>query len=196
MTDESMPTRPLPQRARRTKRAPAPEFGNNAYVDTTAVLHQARVIAMQTLFEMDSAQHDVDDLIDRLYDTSGELPESVLESLDEDESDVDDIPAPVADHAAALIRGVTHYMPEIDPVIEKAAPAYPMAQIAMVDRNVLRLAIYELTHEPKVPYKVVINEAVEIAKRYGGPSSGKFVNGVLGTVARDLPAQPKSRRKR
>jgi N utilization substance protein B len=66
-------------------------------------------------------------------------------------------------------------------------------QLAIVDRNVLRLAIYELYYMPDVPYKVAINEAVEIAKRFGGPNSGKFVNGVLGTVSRQLPPERTAR---
>jgi N utilization substance protein B len=77
---------------------------------------------------------------------------------------------------------------EIDPYIAAAAPAFPLAQMAAVDRNVLRLAVYELLHEPAVPPKAAINEAVELAKRFGGDSSGRFVNGVLGTIVEQLPA--------
>lgn len=90
-------------------------------------------------------------------------------------------------HADRLARGVVRHQPEIDPIVERAAPAFPMPQLASVDRVVLRLAVYELLHEPKVPLKVAINEAVEIAKRYGGPNSGKFVNGVLRTIAESMP---------
>ncbi len=89
-------------------------------------------------------------------------------------------------HADRLARGVESHLSQIDPYIEKAAPAFPMPQLASVDRVVLRLAVYELLHEPKVPLKVAINEAVEIAKRYGGPNSGKFVNGVLRTIAESM----------
>ncbi len=87
-----------------------------------------------------------------------------------------------------LARGVVAHRSTIDAAIEVAAPAFPIGQIASIDRSVLRVAVYELFHEPDVPYKVVVNEAVEIAKRYGGPSSGKFVNGVLRTIANGLPA--------
>ena len=72
---------------------------------------------------------------------------------------------------------------EIDPYIAEAAPAFPIAQLPAVDRNVLRLAIYELLHEAEVPPKAAINEAVELAKRFGGENSSRFVNGVLGTIA-------------
>ncbi len=87
-----------------------------------------------------------------------------------------------------LIRGVIAHVPEIDKIIEKAAPQWPINQIAMVDRNVLRLGLYELLFgsRDEVPPKVAINEAIELAKSFGGDSSGKFVNGVLGTVYREI----------
>jgi N utilization substance protein B len=81
---------------------------------------------------------------------------------------------------------------EIDPLIEKAAPAYPMPQLASIDRAVLRVAVYELLFESKVPFRAVVNEAVEISKRFGGPNSGKFVNGVLRTISESLAAARKS----
>jgi N utilization substance protein B len=87
-----------------------------------------------------------------------------------------------------LIKGVIAHVPEIDKIIEKAAPQWPLDQIAMVDRNVLRLGLYELLfgNRSEVPPKVAINEAIELAKSFGGDSSGKFVNGVLGTVYREI----------
>jgi N utilization substance protein B len=94
--------------------------------------------------------------------------------------------------AERLVRGVESNQAEIDPHIEKAAPAFPMPQLASIDRVVLRLAVYELLFEPDVPFKVAINEAVEIAKRYGGPKSGSFVNGVLRTISETLPASRKT----
>lgn len=181
---------PKRKRKNRRRNAHLPEgFGKGAYVDTSAVFHQGRVLAMQSLYEMDLVQHDLQDIIERIRHGDAELPESVAEALDEDESGMDDIPRPVADHAIALVEGVRTRLPEIDPVIQRAAPQFPVAQLANVDRNVLRLAIYELHYVPEVPYKVVINEAVEIAKRFGGPNSGKFINGVLGTISRQLPPE-------
>ncbi len=87
-----------------------------------------------------------------------------------------------------LVKGVISHIPEIDKIIEKAAPQWPLEQIAMVDRNVLRLGLYELlfANREEVPPKVAINEAIELAKSFGGDSSGKFVNGVLGTVYREI----------
>lgn len=181
---------------KRPSRSPLPEgFGKGAYVDMSAVKHQGRVLAMQSLYEMDLVQHDIEDIIERIRFDDAALPASVEEATDEDENEVDDIPQPVADHAIALVQGVAANMAEIDPVIQRAAPQFPVAQLAMVDRNVLRLAIYELHHAPDVPFKVVINEAVEIAKRFGGPNSGKFVNGVLGTISKQLPPERTAEKK-
>ena len=83
-----------------------------------------------------------------------------------------------------LIIGVIEHMKEIDDIIKKSAPQWPLDQISIVDRNVLRLGIYELLYSDKdaVPPKVAINEAIELAKSFGGENSGKFINGVLGTV--------------
>jgi N utilization substance protein B len=87
-----------------------------------------------------------------------------------------------------LIEGIKKHIQEIDKIIEKAAPEWPIAQIAMVDRNVLRIGLYELLYSDKeeVPPKVAINEAIELAKTFSGQTSGKFVNGVLGTVYKQL----------
>lgn len=87
-----------------------------------------------------------------------------------------------------LTSGVEKHMPEIDKIIEKAAPEWPIAQIPIVDRNVLRLGLFELLYSDKqqVPPKVAINEAIELAKVFSGKISGKFINGVLGTVYKQL----------
>lgn len=87
-----------------------------------------------------------------------------------------------------LIKGVLGKMDELDAVIEKAAPAWPINQVAIVDRNVLRIGIYELLfgNRDEVPPKVAINEAIELAKTFGGENSGKFINGVLGTIYREI----------
>lgn len=87
-----------------------------------------------------------------------------------------------------LVDGVMKHLAELDKIIEKAAPQWPLDQIAIVDRNVLRLGLYELLfgNREEVPPKVAINEAIELAKSFGGDSSGKFVNGVLGTIYREI----------
>jgi len=87
-----------------------------------------------------------------------------------------------------LMKGIIDHIKEIDKVIEKAAPDWPLEQIAIVDRNALRVGLYELLYAnpEEVPPKVAINEAIEISKNYGGPNSGKFINGVLGTIYKQL----------
>ena len=87
-----------------------------------------------------------------------------------------------------LIEGIEKRMPELDKIIETAAPEWPIAQISMIDRNVLRVGLCELLYADKaeVPPKVAINEAIELAKTFSGSTSGKFVNGVLGTVYKQL----------
>lgn len=87
-----------------------------------------------------------------------------------------------------IVAGVVQYLKEIDKVIEKAAPQWPIDQINIVDRNVLRIGLYELLFGDKeaVPPKVAINEAIELAKSFGGESSGRFINGVLGTAYKEL----------
>ena len=87
-----------------------------------------------------------------------------------------------------LVNSAIEKIGEIDKIIEKAAPQWPIDQIAMVDRAVLRLGIYELLfgNREEVPPKVAINEAIELAKTFGGDASGKFVNGVLGTIYREI----------
>ncbi len=87
-----------------------------------------------------------------------------------------------------LVNGVKKRLPQIDKIIEKSAPEWPIDQITIVDRNVLRIGLFELLYENKeeVPPKVAINEAIELAKTFGGESSGKFINGVLGTVYKEI----------
>lgn len=89
------------------------------------------------------------------------------------------------DFTNELVNGVIDHQPEIDTMISKYAPEWPLEQITIVDRNVLRIGIYELKFSENVPPKVAINEAIELAKSFGGPSSGRFVNGVLGTIYKD-----------
>lgn len=96
-----------------------------------------------------------------------------------------------------LVKGVIEHKDEIDKIISKAAPDWPLEQIAVMDRNVLRIGLYELLFADRneVPPKVAINEAIELAKNYGGPNSGKFINGVLGTVYREIGEPGKEHKK-
>lgn len=87
-----------------------------------------------------------------------------------------------------LVKNTIANISKIDPLIEQCAPEWPIKQVTIIDRNILRLGIYELVFEnyEEVPPKVAINEAIELAKSFGGESSGRFVNGVLGTIYREL----------
>ena len=95
-----------------------------------------------------------------------------------------------------LITGIVKKLKQIDEIIEKAAPEWPIEQITIIDRNVLRIGLYELLYAKKeeVPPKVAINEAIELAKTFGGESSGKFINGVLGTVYKQIEPENKEQK--
>jgi N utilization substance protein B len=132
--------------------------------------HLARTVAMQSLFEWDFNNKQMD------------MDEVITNNLEQFAPGMED-----TDFVRALVKGVTDNIDEIDAVIVKTAPEWPIDQITVVDRNVLRLGIYELMFLKDVPPKVAINEAVEIAKKFGGENSGKFINGVLGTLYKTLP---------
>ncbi|HEY4474700.1 MAG TPA: transcription antitermination factor NusB [Candidatus Paceibacterota bacterium] len=134
--------------------------------------HLSRSVAMQSLYEWDFRGRKQE-----------ELPAVVERNVKEFASGLDD-----TTFVFQLIDGVMKHLPELDKIIEKAAPQWPLEQIAVVDRNVLRLGLYELLfgNRDEVPPKVAINESIELAKSFGGDSSGKFVNGVLGTVYREI----------
>ena len=85
-----------------------------------------------------------------------------------------------------LVRGVLEHQKEIDTLITQFAPEWPLEQITTVDRNILRIGIFELKYNHDIPPKVAINEAIELAKTFGGESSGKFVNGVLGAIYKKM----------
>jgi len=134
--------------------------------------HRARTIAMQSLYEWDfngRKDENIDEIIDHNIKEFGP-------KLKDDE------------FIKKLVKGCLEKRNIIDPIIEKCAPEWPLEQITLVDRNILRLGIFELMFGDyeEVPPKVAINEAIELAKAYGGESSSRFVNGVLGTVYREM----------
>jgi len=145
--------------------------------------HLSRSIAMQTLYEWDfnncgkvsppkadqSLAGKIEDILERNIQEFGP-------GLEDDEFVRD------------LIKGVLKNQEKIDAIIVKTAPEWPLEQINLIDRNVLRLGIYELLYgnHKEVPPKVAINESIELAKSFGGETSGKFVNGVLGTIYRAI----------
>jgi N utilization substance protein B len=128
------------------------------------VRRRARSLALQALYEIDTAGHKADDVVTRLLSEEG-LPE-------ESETFIRDI-----------VNGVLKNKEELDRKIIEHAPAWPIEQLPVIDRNILRLAIFEILIDNKVPVKVAINEAVELAKTFGADHSSKFVNGVLGSVS-------------
>jgi transcription antitermination protein NusB len=124
---------------------------------------QARIVALQTLFEVDSVNHPADLVL------SQRLEETPL-------------PADGEVFAKQLILGVLEHQAALDSLISEIATDWPLEQMAIVDRNVLRIAMFEITVDGQTPVKVAINEAVELAKLFGSDSSRRFVNGVLGTL--------------
>lgn len=100
------------------------------------------------------------------------------------------MPGATSEYALQVIEGVVRQRDEIDEFIHKFAPAWPIRQLPAVDRNILRLALFEIRYGPGVPHKVAINEAVELAKAFGGESSARFVNGVLGAVMEEIEGNP------
>ncbi len=139
--------------------------------------HLARSIAMQILFEWDFRGKQ-----------QAELGSIVEHDLTEFGAGLNE-----KDFTVSLVNGVLDNLEQIDALITQYAPSWPIEQITNVDRNVLRLGIYELKIAQEVPPKVAINEAIELAKSYGGPASGKFVNGVLGSIYKDIPEEEKAR---
>ena len=108
--------------------------------------------------------------------------EPSFEWLDEDEA----VAQNALDFAAKLLGGVSNYWSDLDGLISRYAPAWPVSQLSLIDRNILRIALFELLHNPGTPKKTAINEAVELAKLFGSESSARFVNGVLGSVMSGL----------
>ncbi len=126
--------------------------------------HQARELALQVLFEADFSGKAVDAILERRIAEEPRTP-------------------PVASYARELAFGVRERQAEYDETIARLAPTWPLEQMARIDRNILRLAMYEMLHSPQVPMRAAINEAVELAKQFGSEASRRFINGVLGTVA-------------
>ena len=128
------------------------------------VRRKARGLALQALYELDSTRHEPEEVVNYLLE-EGEL-------LEEN-----------ANFTRELVIGVLENKEKIDETIQRFAPAWPIAQLSAIDRNILRLAIFEVLFDNRVPVGVAINEAVELAKKFGSDNSSKFVNGVLGSVS-------------
>lgn len=139
---------------------------------TMANRHLGRMVVMQSLYEWDFRGK-----------KEGVLEESLVYNLKEFAPEFDD-----QEFIEELVNGILKHLPQLDELITTYAPQWPLAQITVVDRNILRMGIYELKFSEKIPAKVAINEAIELAKTFGGESSGKFVNGVLGAIYADMLA--------
>lgn len=131
----------------------------------SGVRRKGRVAALQALYESDCSRHDPNESLTRLAEEYT-LVESSLS------------------FASELVAGVLENMDRIDGLIQTYAPSWPVKQLPAIDRNILRLAIFEISIDNKVPPKAAINEAVEVAKTFGSYNSSKFINGVLGSIVR------------
>jgi N utilization substance protein B len=127
------------------------------------IRRKARIAALQTLYELDCTKHKVEETSARLR--AGETLTQEALSFSEE-----------------LVKGVVQHKSELDALIKKFAPAFPIEQMAIIDRNILRLAISEILFSDKTPLKVTINEAIELAKEFGGDASPRLINGVLGSI--------------
>ena len=127
------------------------------------IRRRARIAALQALYELDCTKHKVEEALARLR--AGETLAQEAISFTEE-----------------LVEGVLQNKSELDALIKKYAPAFPPEQMSIVDRNILRLAIFEILFNDKTPFKVAINEAVELAKAFGSDSSPRLINGVLGSI--------------
>ena len=128
-----------------------------------SIRRQARIAALQTLYELDCTKHEAETALAHLK-AGKTLPQEALSFSQE------------------LVKGVLQNKSELDALIKKFAPAFPVEQMSIIDRNILRLAIFEILFNDKTPFKVAINEAIELAKEFGSDSSPRLINGVLGSI--------------
>lgn len=135
--------------------------------------HLGRIIALQTLYEQDFRVS--------AGDATFKIAEALKRNIARYKSTVEDTP-----FVERLVTGTIKYQDELDAILQPIAPEWPIDQIARMDRVVLRMGLFELKYETATPPKVVINEAVELAKAFGGDNSSKFINGVLGTAYRQI----------
>jgi N utilization substance protein B len=123
------------------------------------------MLALQALYEVDSVGHTATEVLDRYIHDNPALSDEAVEFF------------------KRLVLGTIEATDELDLMISECAPVWPVDELAAIDRNILRLALWEFHHSGETPVKVAINEAVELAKRYGSDSAPRFVNGVLGSIA-------------
>ena len=129
---------------------------------------KSREYALQMLYQLDIRRSKPADILETFW-----------QQLEE--------PEDVKEFANRLFEGTAAHMPEIDPLIAGQADNWEMKRMAVIDRNVLRLGVFELLHMEEAPPKVCINEAIELAKRFGDEESGKFINGILDAIHKKAP---------
>jgi N utilization substance protein B len=134
---------------------------------------EARIVALQTLYELDCTHHSAEQVLPRIANEKALLQEAFSFSQ-------------------GLVQGVLQHRQRLDEVITEFAPAFPLEQMAAIDRNILRLAIFEILFDSSTPIKVAINEAVELAKAFGSNSSPRLINGVLGSMVIQHSARDES----
>ncbi|MDB5161099.1 MAG: putative transcription termination factor [Candidatus Saccharibacteria bacterium] len=146
--------------------------------------HLGRIVALQTLYEQDFRRE--------VEDSGLNLEEILTRNIERYQDTIDD-----KEFIIKLVNGIVSREAELDDMIRPVAPEWPIEQIARMDRVILHIGAYELAYDKSVPPKVVINEAVELAKAFGGENSSKFINGVLGTLLRNQEAEaPKPKAKK
>lgn len=165
---------------RRSKKRPSTSSGPNRRTRRAVERHQSRALALQALYEIEMTGHDVRTAIEHTA-SGGMLDEVDAPSLAEAEPP-SAVPPEVRGYMEKLVHGTVLHQYRIDEALREFAPAFGDEQTPVIDRNVLRIATYELLYQPEVPPKVAIDQAIELAKHYGGDGSGRFVNGVLGSV--------------
>ena len=129
----------------------------------TGIRRKARIAALKALYELDCSKHKVKEALAHIRAGETLAPEALSFS-------------------EKLVKGVLQNKSELDTLIKKFAPAFPIEQMSIIDRNILRVAIFEILFNDKTPFKVAINEAVELAKTFGSESSSRLINGILGVV--------------
>jgi N utilization substance protein B len=143
--------------------------GGASSAEIAARRHQGRMLALQVLYEIDLTGHEPAEVMERAFMAHDPVTDDVIAQVE------------------LLVSGVLARRDELDPIVASAAPARALSEQAAIERNVLRLATFELANPGGAPTKVVINEAVELAKNFGGDNSGRFVNGVLRTISELRP---------
>ncbi len=124
---------------------------------------KSRELAMQALFYIDMSRNDSEKLLDRFCKNFNPSSETLPFFL-------------------KLVKGVIHFRAEVDAIIERFSSNWKLNRMPAVDRNVMRIAVYELLFCPDIPYKVSLNEAIDIGKKFGTEESGAFINGILDSI--------------